>query len=308
MLDSFLIVGKQVLILFVLIAVGVVCRVTGILRKEHLGSVTDLMLYVITPCVLIDSFQRPFEREIFRNFCLAILIAGAVHLLAVVLATLLIREPDRRRRAVLRFGVVFSNCGYMSLPLQSALLGDEGVFYAAAYIAVFTVMSWTYGLHIMSQGQERFSWKTIALNPGILSIAVGLLFFFTSFTLPDVLGKPIESLAALNTPLPMLIIGFYVAGLDRKTLFRTSGEFAVLGLRLLLVPLLALGGMYLCGVRGTLLVSCTVSACAPVAALSTMFATKYKMDAELSASTVTVSTLLSVVTMTLIVGLATILA
>jgi predicted permease len=66
--------------------------------------------------------------------------------------------------------------------------------------------------------------------------------------------------------------------------------------------------MYLCGVRGTLLVSCTVSACAPVAALSTMFATKYKMDAELSASTVTVSTLLSVVTMTLIVGLATILA
>ena len=89
---------------------------------------------------------------------------------------------------------------------------------------------------------------------------------------------------------------------------RSLGLNGFQSMRLIVLPLIMLFGLYLLGVRGSLLVSCVISASAPVAAISTMFATKYDGEARLSASCVASSTLLSIVTMTFIVGLASWLA
>ena len=66
--------------------------------------------------------------------------------------------------------------------------------------------------------------------------------------------------------------------------------------------------MYACGVRGDILVACTIAASAPVAATTTMFATKFKADVELSVGIVSATTLLSIATMPLVVSLATMIA
>lgn len=62
--------------------------------------------------------------------------------------------------------------------------------------------------------------------------------------------------------------------------------------------------MVLCGMRGPLLISCVIAVSAPVAAASTMFATKFGQDTLLSVNLVSLSTLFSVVTMPLIVAVA----
>ena len=109
---------------------------------------------------------------------------------------------------------------------------------------------------------------------------------------------------ALNAPVPMLIIGFYLAAMDWRTVLRRPNEYPMLALRLLIVPALVLGVLWLCRVRGILLIANVVCISAPVATMCTMFATKYEVDPTLSAGMVAVSTLLSILTMTLVVGFA----
>ncbi len=102
----------------------------------------------------------------------------------------------------------------------------------------------------------------------------------------------------------MLVIGYYISNLKISGLFKGADEFAMLFLRLIASPLLLLALLYLLGIRGPLLIACIVSASAPVAASSTMLSVKFNADAKLSAGTVVISTLFSIVTMTLIVGAA----
>ena len=102
----------------------------------------------------------------------------------------------------------------------------------------------------------------------------------------------------------MLIVGFYLADADLKSAVRDKRLIASMGLRLLAVPLLTLGLLYLCGMRGALLTACVIAASAPAAAATTMFATRYGQDARLSVNLVALSTLCSMLTMPLVVGAA----
>lgn len=302
--DSFLTVAQQVLILFILIGVGFLCGKTRLLSDAAVKSCADIVLLVVTPCVIIQSFMRPFDSAMLGGLLQAALVSLLVHAGSILLAHLLLRDKDEARRRVLRFGTVFSNAGYMAFPLQEALLGETGVFYGAAYVAVFNVVLWSYGLLTMSGDRKALSGRKLVLNPGIIGLAVGLVLFIGSVPVPEVLASPISHLASLNTPVPMLIIGFYLARADIGRALRDGWGYAAIGLRLVVIPLLALGGMLLCGLRGPLLVACTIAVSAPVAAATTMFATKYEQDTFLSVNLVSLSTLFSMVTMPLIVSLS----
>lgn len=308
MLTNVWTVAEQVIVLFFLIAVGAVCTKAGILTEHAVKRCSDLVLIVVTPCVIVRSFQRPFDVSMLKGLGLAVLIALLIHIGSILLAHLLLHDPVAARERVLRCGAVLSNAGFMALPLQNALLGEEGVFFGAVYVAVFNLILWSYGLITMSGDRKQMSLRKLILNPGLLSLLVGLVLFLGSVTLPPILSAPIGHLAALNTPLPMLIIGFYLVQADLRRTLRDGRSYLAMLLRLVVIPLLALGGMWLCGVRGTLLVSCVIAASAPVAASTTMFATRYNGDTDLSVNMVSVSTLLSVITMPLIVGLAQMLA
>ena len=302
MLESLRFVGTQVLVLFILMALGVLCRKLKLLSDESVKGLSDLMLYLITPCMMLRAFQQSFDRALLRGFLITAAATAVLYAAEIGLAVLLLRNRDEARRRVLRFGAVFSNCGYMALPLLQSLWGSEAVLYGAAFNAVHVFFLWTYGLSLMNGGKEKVSLKKAVVNPGTLSTLLGLLLFFCSLRLPALIARPVEYLAAMNAPVPMLIIGYYLAGLDLRTVLRTREEYVMLALRLVLVPLLMLGGLWVCGVRGVLLTTNVVCISAPVATIGTMFATKYDADPTLSAGMVAVSTVLSVLTMTLVVG------
>jgi len=309
MLDNYLIVAKQVLILFILIGVGVICAKAKLLTREAVKSLANVVLIFATPCVIIRSFAQDPTPERLQNLGYAALASLGVHLLGIGLVHLLIRDKDRARRCVLQYGAVFSNAGYMALPLQQAILGNDGVFYGSVYVAVFNLVMWTYGVAIMSGGAKSLSPRKILLNPGVIGVVLGLavLFFFGSEFNGDALPllyAPINHIANLNTPLPMLIIGFYLANAPIMKALKDKSSYLTIVLRLAVIPLLSLGGLWLCGLRGTVLVSVVIGASAPVATATTMLATRYERDTDLSVNIVVLSTLLSILTMPLIVGLA----
>lgn len=308
MVENFLMVVQQVLVLFILIGVGFLCGKVKFLNDNAAKKLTDIVLYIVTPCVMIDAFQRPFDSAMLLNLGITALCAFAIILGSIFAANLVFREKNLSRKKVMRFATIFSNCGFMSLPLEAAILGQDGLFYGSVFVAVFNLIIWTYGLFSMSGSRSELSLKKLVTNPGILGVAAGMLLFVFSFTLPEVISMPVSYLANLNTPVPMIIIGYYLANANLKKVFSDPRAYVSMAMRLILIPLVSLGVMYMFGVRSDILIACTIAASAPVAATTTMFAAKFKGDVELSVGLVSATTLISVLTMPLVISVATTIA
>lgn len=302
-LQDFWTVAQNVLTLFILIFAGVCCQRFRLLNEAAVKCCANVVLYIATPCVVIKSCIREFDVAMLRGFLIVAAAAVVNHLLLIAIAHLLFRDKDEGRRRVLRFAAVFSNAGYMAIPLQQAVLGDEGVFYCAAYIIVFNIVMWTYGVVDMSGQTSELSGKKLLLNPGILGVLLGLVVFLFPIPVPGVLQDALGHMANLNTPIPMLIVGYYLAQTDLKAAVRDGRSYLCLAVRLVLMPLLALGLLLLCGVRGTVLVSLMICISTPVATACTMFATRYDRNPFLSVNLVSLSTLCAVVTMPLVIAL-----
>ena len=304
MTESFLDVGQQVLVLFILIGVGAMLTKAGMITEPGAKTMTDVVLYAVTPCVIINAFQREFRPELLGGLMISFTAALLTLLFSVLVAELLYRRRDIDRGVVLRFTVVFSNCGFMALPLQEAVLGADGVFYGAAYIAVFNLVCWTYGLIIMSQKRSLKAAVKAVLNPGVLGTLMGVVLFLLSAKLPSVIASPVKFLAGLNTPVPMLVIGYHLMNTNFKRVLRDRDAYVAMTLRLIVLPLLTMGVMLLCGADGVILCATVIAVSAPAAAATTMMAAKFGRDAQLSTGIVSASSLVSVITMPLVVGLA----
>lgn len=304
LVENFLIISQQVLVLFILVAVGFLCGKKGLIDDVASKKLTDIVLYVVTPCVMISAFQREFSVELVGKIIIAAVCAALIHAGSILLAKLIFHDKNESRKKVLRFSVIFSNCGFVSLPLQKAILGDEGWFYGSIFVAVFNIFLWTYGLVSMSGDRRQLSVKKLVFNPGIVGVAVALVLFLCRINLPEILSLPVDYLAALNTPLPMLIIGYYLSKANFKAAFTDAGIYIAMGVRMVLIPLIALGLMLLFRIDSTIIVAFTIAGSAPTAATTTMFSAKYDRDVELSVGVVASTTVISLVTMPLVTALA----
>lgn len=302
MIALFLNVLTQVVILLILICLGVVLTKTKVLTQKGIASMTDMILYLVTPCVIIKSFMREFDVTVLKKLLFCFLITFLLHIGLIIGANLLIRTKDIKKERVLRFAAIFSNCGYMAIPLQQALIGDEGVFYAAAFIAVFQVFIWSYGVILMSGDRKYISAKKMLINPGVIGLTIGLIFFLLPLEVPKVVSEPISYMASLNTPLPMIVIGYHLANSNLLRGLKDKHCLFTIAVRLIILPLAALGILYLCGVRGNILIAVMICTCMPAATINTMLASKFDGDTEYSVNVVSISTVLSLITIPLIVS------
>lgn len=309
-------VASQVGVLFALMAVGAVCRRTRLVDGPAVKGIVNLLIIVVTPCIIVDVFQRPFEPSMLRSFLLGFAISFAAHIALMLIARLTARG-DAKSLPVLRLATVFSNAGFMGIPLEYAILGPEGVFYGIVYVATFNLFIWSWGLVQMrdSEGKigpgagKRTTWQDIrpmVLNPGTFGLALGLPLFLFSATLPPMARTPVHLLSELNTPLAMVVIGFYLAGADFRRVVRTPAAYVSAFIRLVAFPLLVIGALWF--LRGyvdrMMSLAIVIASSAPVAAMVTMFASKYERDVDLSVGLVSGTTLLSIATMPPVIALA----
>ncbi len=304
----FITVFSQVCILMLLIAVGFVAAKAKIMTAEGTKCCTDIALIIVTPCVIIKSLIREYSAEIMRSLAKAFVLTLLVQVLMIFLSMLLLHSKDKEKERVLRFGSIFANCGFMSLPLQQVILGDDGTLYGSAYIIMFNLVVWSYGVFLISGDKKYIQPKKLFISPGIIGLLIGIIIFVFSVPIPDIVYSSINYLSAIYTPLPMLIIGYHLAQSNVLNAFRDIRCIFSVFLSLIVYPLAALGLLYLIGVRGTLLVSVIISVSAPVAAITTMFSSKFGGDTELSVDMVSLSTVFSLGTMPLVIYIAQLIA
>ena len=301
-------VATQVSVLFVLMGAGAVLRMSGLLGDKTMNGMVNLLLYVVAPCVIIDSFQRPFDSAMLGSLGLALLAAVAVHVVMMVFAKVFVRNGEEDVRRPLVLAAVFSNAGFMGFPLEQAILGDEGVFFGVAYVIVFNVFMWSWGVSVMNGGRgdgKGEAWKMV-VNPGTVSIAIGLPLFLFSVRLPEVLSAPVHHLANMNTPLALTVVGYSLAGAKFGRVAKIGAMYASSLLRLVLSPLLALAILYpFAGhIDREMAVAIVIAASAPVGAMVAMFSVSFRRDVDVGVAIVSATTLASIVTMPPFIALA----
>ncbi len=303
---NLLIVAEQVAVLFVLMGVGAALRKAKLVDGRGIEGIVNLLVLVVTPCLIVDSFQRPFDPSMLASLGLAFLIAVLGHAVAIALAVRVVRQRAADVRKPLLLAAVFSNAGFMGIPLEQAILGETGVFFGVVYVIVFNLFMWSWGVRVMADGGGTAARWKMAANPGTVGIALGLPLFLFSVRLPPFLGAAVHHVANLNTPLAMIVIGHALAGARLGRVARLPAAHAAVLFRLVAYPLLMIAA--LCPFRNLLdrrmMLAIVIAASAPVAAMVSMFAVKFGRDVDASVAVVCGSTVLSVLTLPPVIALA----
>lgn len=307
MLQEFLVVGGNVLTLFLLMSVGFVFGRRGLLSGETLSQTSRILLYVVTPCIMITSFEVERTPESQSQLISAAAVMVGVYALFILLSPALFRREQKERQSILRFSSIYGNTGFMGLPLIQSVMGDRAMMVAVVALAMFNLVVWTHGV-VLIGGRSQLSLKKALVSPGVIGLTAGLLLFFTGWRLPGPLNSAMGYLGSLNTPLAMVVIGGQMAQADLMMVFRDKKLYAASAAKLLGAPLLAAAIMLPFRPDWTVFTAIVILSGCPTAGVASLFAQSMGKDAAMAARQVTLSTLLCIVTLPLIAVLAQMLA
>ena len=181
-----LILAQQIAVLVLMMLCGLLVVRAGLIRSEDSRVISVLCVYIILPCVMLHSFQITYSDEIRDGFFLALAAAVAVHVLLLILVGILGKFLHFDR--VEQMSLLYSNAGNLVIPLVSAVLGQEWVIYASAFLCVQVLLLWTHGQSLMEQ-RAKFNWKKIVTNLNLIAAVLGMVFFFGKIQLPQIIGS-----------------------------------------------------------------------------------------------------------------------
>lgn len=296
-----LIVLRQTVVMFLYMLVGFALFKTGKITKQGSRELATLLLWLVIPTVLINSFCVSFSAEKLRQLMTSSLLGALALLAAMVVSRVLFPKAP-----IDDFASAFSNAGFMGIPLVQASLGAEAVFYVAGMIALLNILQWTYGVGILTGKKSAVTVKSVFCNPIMGGVLIGLALFLTGLgtRLPSVVGITLQGLAALNAPLAMLILGCYLAQTDLKKMVTSPRLYWVSAVRLVVIPLLTLLAFLPLPVTPQMKLAVFITAAAPVGANVAVYAQLHDLDYPYACQTVSLSTVLCMASMPLLLLLA----
>lgn len=296
--------------LFLLIVPGFLIRKTGLVNSDAAPVINKVLVWILSPAMLVNSFLKPFDSNEFLGCIGVAAFSFIAHSIFTVVALLSFRKTAPAKRNVYQFAMIFSNAGFMGIPLIIDVLGKEKAIYATFYVIFFQIFVWTVGSYIYSRDTKYFSVKKILLNPGVIPILAGIVIYVTGLggIIPEVVVSAVDKLSSSVVPVSMIIVGIRLAECDLKGIFLNPKLFLCIGLRLLLLPTLLFGTMFISSKLGIyhnemVFAAALICASAPSAAFTNSFAEMYNGDGAEASKCVSVSTLLSVLTMPLVAAL-----
>ena len=305
----------RILPVFAVIAVGAVAG-----RFERFGERTatvlnDLVYWIALPALIFTSVAGA---DLSAGIPGSALIASVAVLLVAYalgwLAARLARRPAREANAV---GLVagWGNVGYLGIPLTVAVLGPATAFAASLTSTLHTALAITVFLVAATLGGRGGGEETaVALpvllarrvlgNPVVIGIAAGAVVALLGVALPRPVATTIELLGDLAALGGLFALGILLRGAV-SALRGARSQWVPMGaavlIKLVVMPLLALGAVAWLGVpapwAAVLVVMCALPDAATVFVLTAQHRTWYRE----STAVVVVTTVLSLLTLPLVV-------
>lgn len=300
-----LILMREIVQLFIILLMGYIIVKAKLLRPEDSRSLSVVMVYLLTPCVIINAFQVEYTPQVMAGLIFSFAISIAAHILFLLLTRLL--AGPLHLDVIERTAVIYTNAGILVIPLVNALLGPEYVIYSCAFIVVQQVLIWTHCRSLLC-GTRGMEWRKLFLNVNIIAIVAGCALFLLRVPLPALINDTLGTLGDMFGALGMLLAGMVIADTPLRRLFTTPRNYLPVLLRLLAFPLVTVLLLRISGAAGRVAdgknilmivyLACITPACATVTSLAQL----YDRNAAYSSALYVLTTLLSIVTMPVMIG------
>lgn len=290
--------------MFIILLIGAFCYMKGLITKEGTKQLSVVELNLVNPILIFMSYQKDYESDMAHNLLWAFILSAVSYAIAIVLSYLLVSKKQKSF-SIERFSVVYSNCGFIGIPLINGLFGAEGVLYLTAYVTFFNFLVWTHGLMTMKEKIDFSSALKAIKAPSVIAIFLGLICYFTRLHLPSIPAQALQYISDMNTPLAMIIAGATAVQTNILAVFRKPRNYLICFYKLLAIPLIAFLVIRLFNVSPIVCTTLTVAAACPVATTGIMFAITLDKDCEKCSEFFTMSTLLSALTLPLVTIIAT---
>lgn len=298
-----LIVIEKIIEMFIILMAGVLAYRMGLIDKNTTGNLSNLLLMLISPLLIFQSYQMDFDSKLLYGL-LFTLLASTISFICCIVLSQFILKGDIEKGSVEKIAVIYSNCAFIGIPLINGILGAQGVFYMTAYTTVFNILFWTHGVWVMSgDGKAKDIWKNL-LTPAIVAVAVGLVFFIFQLRLPAIVEEPIQMIASMNTPLAMMIAGANLAQGNIVKSVKNIRLYFISFLKLILMPLAGLLILKIMNLDFNISFTVFIAIACPAGATTIMFAERYKKDAYYGAEIFMFTTVLSAITIPALTPLA----
>ena len=301
-----LILLETIIKLFLILLMGYGLVKAHILRGSDSKCVSAVLVYLVVPCSILNAFQIEYSPKVQSGLIFAILVSVLVHVLFIALTAVFARLF--RLDVIEQLTVIYTNAGILVIPVVTELLGADYVIYSCGFVAVQLVLLWTHCKQRLSS-EEKIEWLKILLNINILSIAAGGILFVLHIILPPVIGDTVRMMGNMVGPMGMLLAGMLIAEAPFSEVFLRAKGYLVVFLRLIFLPVLLVVVFALLGLSGlipdghnvlmTVYLACITPACATLTSMAQI----YGADAAHASRLYVLTTVCSIVTMPLMIGL-----
>lgn len=297
--EAFIIL-QQAIIIFLILITGAFLSKKGLVNQSGSTQLSNIIVNVVSPAVIFMSYQTDYHPERVQSLLLTFSMCFTMYAISIPLSMLFISKKRGENKAIERFCTVFSNCGFMGIPLVSGIYGYDGVFYVSAVIAIFNLMIWTYGVILMRGKLSPSEFVSVLKSPNIIALALGLICFFLQIRIPFIPSETLQHFANMNTPLAMLISGISLASSNLKKIFTNGRIYFLCLLKLIVIPLAVAIVLKLFNAPEMVYMAVVITTACPTAGMSTILALKYNQNAAYASELVAASTVLSIITLPLI--------
>ncbi len=233
---------KQIISMMIMIGCGMLLVKTGKVKSENSETLSIITIYLILPCLVVNSFQIEITPNVRKGFLAAVAAAVLIHILLLILCRVF--RAVWHLQTIEEASVFYSNCGNMIIPLVASVLGKDMVIYASAFVAVQTILIWTHG-HVLISGKKASDWKAILTNPNLIAIAIGLVLFAFGIKLPEIILIPLDGIASVVGPVSMFTIGMIISRVEWKRIFVRGRLYLIMVLKMIAVPAAVLALLFL---------------------------------------------------------------
>lgn len=300
----FILIFEQLVKMFFILLLAFLCYRIGLVNQEGNKSISNLLLMIVNPVLIITVYQTEYDPGLVQGLLLSFLAAALTHVLGIVVSTVFIRSGSGADYSIERFSAMYSNCGFIGIPLIGSVLGDTGVFYLSAYMTMFNLFTWTHGVILM---EKKCSLKNLVhglLSPMFIATLAAIALFFLRIEIPSVLLDSMDYIADMNTPLAMMVAGFSVAQADILKMCRNLRLYYVSTVKLVLFPLCTIPLLLVLRLPQEVSMTILIAAACPTATTGTMMAIRYRQNYTYASEIFALSTVLSVSTMPVVVLIA----
>ncbi|MGH4051369.1 MAG: AEC family transporter [Clostridium sp.] len=292
---------NQVIVLFIIMAVGFYAKKRKFLNSNVDKGLSELLLNITLPFMIITSFNIKFEVEMASNAQKILLYSFLIHISLVFISKALFLKFPKNKQQVFRFITIFSNVGFMGYPVLESIYGGVGVFYAAIFNIPFNVLVWTVGVMLFTGEKDFKSMRKALVNPALISVIIGIVLFATSIRLPVPIENSLKIVGSTTTPISMIIVGSMLGEMKFKDAFSNLSVYYAAIVRLFIVPIIIYVVLKLLKIDDLLINICVILEAMPAAVMAAIIAEKYGGDNLLASQCIFITTIVSGISIPIII-------